>query len=114
MSVATLNEEQMALIRESLQAQLGECDAVIEAQQDTMRVIREQGLFADASSQETIRTALVSMSEAEEQRGAVVQALARIDDGRFGVCESCARPIPFERLEARPVGVRCVSCLSAA
>lgn len=114
MTTAILNEEQLALIRESLQAQLGECDAVIEAQQDTMRVIREQGLFADASSQETIRAALVSMSEAEEQRAAIVQALARMEEGRFGVCASCSRPIPFERLEARPVGVTCVSCLSAA
>lgn len=113
MSTATLNEEQLALIRESLRAQLDECDAVIEAQQETMRVIREQGLFADASTQETIRTALVSMSEAEEQRAAISQALARMDEGTFGVCASCHGPIPFERLEARPVGVTCVSCLSS-
>ena len=29
-------------------------------------------------------------------------ALARIDDGSYAICESCARPIPFDHLEAIP------------
>ena len=39
--------------------------------------------------------------------------VARIDSGRYGICESCGHDIPPERLEARPSSVRCVSCASA-
>ncbi len=35
-------------------------------------------------------------------------ALARIDAGTYGLCESCGRPIPLERLEAIPHTRFCV------
>jgi DnaK suppressor protein len=37
-------------------------------------------------------------------------ALARLEDGTYGVCEVCARPVAAARLEARPVARTCVSC----
>lgn len=37
-------------------------------------------------------------------------AIDRLNDGRYGVCVSCARPIGAERLAARPSAGRCVSC----
>ena len=37
-------------------------------------------------------------------------ALARFDDGSYGTCETCGRPIPFERLEAIPQARHCVAC----
>ncbi|MEP7092044.1 MAG: TraR/DksA C4-type zinc finger protein [Nocardioidaceae bacterium] len=39
-------------------------------------------------------------------------ALQRLEDGTYGVCERCGRPIGTERLEARPTArthVRCVA-----
>lgn len=38
--------------------------------------------------------------------------LERLDAGTYGICSSCARPIPFERLEAIPEVHRCVRCVS--
>ncbi|MDQ4132091.1 MAG: TraR/DksA C4-type zinc finger protein [Actinomycetota bacterium] len=38
------------------------------------------------------------------------QALSRLDDGSYGACASCGRPIPFERLEAIPRARFCVAC----
>ena len=38
------------------------------------------------------------------------EALDRIDDGTFGVCESCGRPISEKRLMARPVTTLCIEC----
>lgn len=38
------------------------------------------------------------------------EALLRIDEGTFGVCESCEEPIESRRLEARPVSTLCISC----
>lgn len=38
------------------------------------------------------------------------QALAKIDEGTFGVCEDCEEPIEVKRLEARPVSSLCIAC----
>jgi hypothetical protein len=41
---------------------------------------------------------------------AIQAALVKLDAGYYGVCETCERPIPFERLEAIPAVRNCVSC----
>ena len=38
------------------------------------------------------------------------QALERIKDGSFGLCESCEEVIGTERLRARPVTTLCIDC----
>jgi len=38
------------------------------------------------------------------------KALERIEDGSFGVCESCGEDISIKRLEARPVTTLCIRC----
>jgi len=40
----------------------------------------------------------------------VNEALDRIDNGTFGVCEMCGEPIPEERLKALPYANLCISC----
>ncbi|MEU6782596.1 TraR/DksA C4-type zinc finger protein [Nonomuraea angiospora] len=40
-------------------------------------------------------------------------ALKRLDDGAYGVCEVCGRPIAVERLKARPAAKTCIACASA-
>jgi len=42
----------------------------------------------------------------------VERALAKLDEGSYGVCDECGAPIPAERLEARPWSVLCVACAS--
>ena len=37
-------------------------------------------------------------------------ALVRIQDGTYGVCTNCGKPIPEERLEARPWASLCIDC----
>jgi len=38
------------------------------------------------------------------------EALARIEDGSFGICVVCGEDIPKERLEAVPITQHCVPC----
>ena len=40
----------------------------------------------------------------------VEEALVRIDDGTYGACRSCGRPIARERLEAIPWAPTCIEC----
>ena len=37
-------------------------------------------------------------------------ALARIENGKYGICMSCGKKIPKERLEAIPYALLCVEC----
>jgi DnaK suppressor protein len=47
---------------------------------------------------------------ADSQRTAILAALQRIEDGTYGICISCGRPIGAERLEARPEAATCIEC----
>jgi DnaK suppressor protein len=40
----------------------------------------------------------------------IEKALARIEDGTFGICERCEEDIAQKRLEARPVTTLCIRC----
>lgn len=40
----------------------------------------------------------------------VLHALRRIEDGSYGICETCGQPIPEKRLEAIPWAARDVKC----
>jgi DnaK suppressor protein len=42
----------------------------------------------------------------------VVDALRRLEAGTYGVCVTCGKQIPVERLEVRPYADRCVPCAS--
>jgi DnaK suppressor protein len=42
----------------------------------------------------------------------VDRALKKLDEGTYGICDRCGRPIPEARLEARPWSVLCVDCAS--
>jgi len=45
---------------------------------------------------------------------AIDAALAKIDDGTYGICQDCAKPIPLRRLQAVPYVVDCIDCRRAA
>lgn len=45
---------------------------------------------------------------------AVDAALSRIEEGTYGTCSSCGKPISNERLEARPWAELCIDCARKA
>ena len=66
---------------------------------------------ADAGAKTFQREHELALTQnARELLAASRRALARIDDGTFGVCESCGQPIGKARLQAFPRATRCVSC----
>lgn len=42
----------------------------------------------------------------------VEDALAKIEDGTFGACEKCEKPIEEDRLEANPAARTCMACMN--
>jgi DnaK suppressor protein len=48
--------------------------------------------------------------QAQRHLTEVEEAEQRLRAGTYGVCERCGRPIPDERLAARPTARACVDC----
>jgi DnaK suppressor protein len=52
----------------------------------------------------------VLLERAREQLHEVDEAMTRLQQGSYGICERCGKAIPGERLEAQPATRRCVGC----
>lgn len=64
---------------------------------------------ADRVSEGVEKQLAVAKTESELLT-AVYEALERIDQGDYGICENCGSPIAHERLEALPYAANCVRC----
>ncbi|MEO2090604.1 MAG: TraR/DksA C4-type zinc finger protein [Gemmataceae bacterium] len=53
------------------------------------------------------------LAEEEQLEGELTDAVARIDQGRYGVCERCGKGIAKERLQTLPYARFCVPCARA-
>ncbi|MEV5568777.1 TraR/DksA C4-type zinc finger protein [Spirillospora sp. NPDC052269] len=79
----------------------------------SLRILTGERSAADGSTEGSaddeggVEAALASL----RRRCAAVQAaLQRIDEGGYGLCVTCGKPVPPGRLEARPEAARCVPC----
>lgn len=69
--------------------------------------------FADSSQVTAERGEAEALAASlREALGEVERALEKMDQGTYGVCESCARPINPARLEAMPAARLCIDCAS--
>lgn len=69
--------------------------------------------FADSGQATEERSELLAqIDQARTRVQQLDEALARMDDGTYGICSVCGNPIQPERLEVRPLSVTCVDCAS--
>lgn len=66
---------------------------------------------AGANLSEADRSQAV-LEAAQRQLAQVLDALGRLDEGKYGQCVDCGDAVPEGRLEARPEAARCVRCQS--
>jgi len=65
----------------------------------------------DQASMETDRNFDLRIRDRERKLiKKVNQALTRVKEGSFGICESCGGNISVKRLQARPVTTLCIDC----
>jgi RNA polymerase-binding transcription factor len=96
-----LEHERVSIERQLAQQSLGEVDV-------------DEG-FADSAQATAERSELIAVEEQHESlHKEIVAALARIDAGTYGECQSCGTEIPAERLDAVPTTDLCVTCKQAA
>jgi DnaK suppressor protein len=98
---ALLEEE-----RESLRAQLSEIGMGGVG-------LNYDSNFADSSQVTAERGEAEALAaKLRETLDDVEHALAKLDDGTYGVCEDCGKPINPARLEAKPAARYCIDCAS--
>ena len=69
--------------------------------------------FADSSQVTAERGEAEALAASlRDALGEVEHALAKIDQGTYGVCEVCGRAINPARLEAKPAARLCIDCAS--
>ena len=65
-----------------------------------------------ASGEQAVVVAVQSVNE--QKLAQVLAALVCIENGTYGTCVDCTRPIQSARLVARPFAIRCVACQQVA
>ena len=65
----------------------------------------------DRVQEEAAEVALTALDEqGRRELEAIQAALARLDAGTYGICDTCSETISAARLTAMPMACRCVSC----
>jgi len=107
-----MNKEKVENFRGILQNQLDEL--IDEAFKTVNGMTNSKENFPDPTDRaalETDRNFLLRIRDRERKLiEKIKDALERIDNGTFGICEVCGRDIGEERLRARPVTTRCIDC----
>ena len=92
-------------------------DTLVGQSRDTLAVLaRDTIACADATDRATVETdrhlALIMRERDRLLIGEVRAALARMEDGEYGVCQECGEEIGLARLRAQPTATLCVHCKS--
>jgi DnaK suppressor protein len=107
-----MDQEKLEHFRKLLQGKMEEL--LEEADRTVVGMTDSKESFPDPTDRaalESDRNFLLRIRDRERKLISKIQeAIGRIDDGSFGICESCGEEIGDERLEARPVTTLCVQC----
>ena len=96
--------------RDTLVAELAELTA---APRDPMAAVSFGKRVGEGTAQAVERITQVDAArKLDAKLHDVERALAKLDEGTYGVCDSCSEPIAPERLETIPWAVLCVACAS--
>ena len=88
---------------------IGEVKQIVESSKE----MGQDGIqdIADEAANIYNKQILLSLNESERLHlQEVDEALDRIGNGSYGICEECGGPIGLKRLEVRPVAKYCVPC----
>jgi len=96
---------------------------LLQIREEIVGQLRQRGVSAQEIGQDGIqdigdesvtisnRHLLMSLSQNERAKLMEVdEALDRIENGNFGICEECEEPIPLKRLEVMPDARYCIRC----
>jgi DnaK suppressor protein len=95
----------------------GMLETLIGQSRDSLDVMAQDvAAFADVTDRATAesdRQLTLIMRERDRRLiGEIHEALARVKDGEYGICQECGEEIGMARLRAQPTATLCVYCKS--
>lgn len=91
-----------------------------EAEQELAEVLKQleerpdYGLGTGSTGAFTWEMAFARRERIEERIERLQKALDRLDDGAYGICQTCGAKIDPERLEIVPTATECAACARRA
>ena len=113
-NAAKMTKKDMEKYRRALDEKKAELSREIVKNKDAGEENAEESTqdIADKATSSYTKEFLFSLSDSERRvLGEIDEALARIDEGTFGVCANCATTISEKRLAAVPWTPYCVDCM---
>jgi DnaK suppressor protein len=112
MLMATMTKKREDYFKKLLTKRLD--DLLVEANKTVTGMTDQEGNFPDPTDRATLesdRNFTLRIRDRERRLIAkITNALDRIDNGAFGICEECGEDISDKRLKARPVTTLCINC----
>ena len=108
----TTNRERYRLLKAMLEERRGEVKDKLRSLRETLPV--EAGVVRDAEEQSVddfvteVDMALMQMKS--ETLSRIDQAIARLENGTYGLCQECDQEIAAARLKALPFAALCREC----
>ena len=104
----TLHRQRLLALRASFSGNMTQRDGALKDYAKTSSTPTDTAeLGSDNADQDITLSLLGSENDA---LGQIEAAIERIDDGSYGLCETCGVEIPNARLEAIPYTALCVHC----
>jgi DnaK suppressor protein len=113
LEVSLARSKDMKAIRSKLEAQRRDLVEGVSRAREMGSVETESGApdIADRATSAFQREFSFSLSENESKLLQLIdEALARLDNGRYGECVHCEQPIEGPRLQAIPWARHCIAC----
>jgi RNA polymerase-binding protein DksA len=97
-------------VRDQLEAQLERLTRRVDRIEDDLRTSHDPDWIERATEVEN-DPVLEGLDESGRlELAAIRSALARLDEGSYGSCSKCGRPIDERRQEAMPTATTCLAC----
>jgi DnaK suppressor protein len=101
-------------IKEIKKVLIAQKAALLDEAEEALNVLPGQTVFPDLGDQATAETerSFMLRLRGRERRllKKIENAIERIEQGIFGICEKCGSEIDIRRIEARPVTTLCIEC----
>ena len=108
-----MNADRIAYFHERLEVLSKEINEDLNASKDSAGIVELDtsiGRLSRMDAMQNQQMALELRRRQENQLLRIKNALKRMDQGQYGLCGKCKKPISEERLEASPDVVICVRC----
>jgi len=107
-----MDSKQLQDFREQLEQM--KRDVIFDVEQTLSDMTSQNGNIPDPNDRATVESdrsfELRLRGRERKLLDKIDEAIARIKEGTYGICEECGGEIRLKRLEARPVAKFCINC----